>query len=121
MSPFFLVAAWLLNVLGSWLSALLGWTDWSLIGWAFAASTAFVVYEATQKEPIKRTGWQRAGMIAVGMVISLGCNGWVSTAFNWPIVPVTLGLGAGGYRLLGKYLTKVEKAESIDDVTNTKL
>ncbi|ARK08867.1 hypothetical protein A6C57_00280 [Fibrella sp. ES10-3-2-2] len=112
------VTLWTAGLLNSWMLWLAGATDWSLIGWAFAGSTAFVVWEVTQNPPINRKGWQRFAMIALGMLVSLSCNAWLSEWLKIPIVPATSILGAVGYKLLGWMQKKADKPdEVIDDLT----
>ncbi len=108
----------LANALGELLAYLSGVTDWAMVGWAFGGSTAFVAWEALQrKAPIKRTGWERLLMIAIGMFISLGLNAWVSDLTKIPPIPCTIMLGAAGYKLFGKLQERVDKKKNIEDLT----
>lgn len=120
--PLLPVTAWLLVRLlilagGAWPAFLLE-TDWSLIGWSFAGSTGFIVWEATQKPPIQRAWWERAGIVGVGMLVSLAFTEWIAKLTGAPSVPITVILSAVGYVLFGRLQKRAKTAKNLSDLTN---
>lgn len=116
-----------LFIYGAWVSAsafsstvawLVGLTDWSLFGWAFLGATAFVAYERTQTPPVARTMSQYALVVGIGIVVAMATNTWVAQKTGLPIVLVTAGLGAGGYKLFGLFQKRVEKPSDVIDDLN---
>ncbi len=118
-----LVSAWLLitYLLGQLpaTESVMGWVDWSQLGWAFAGSTVFVLWEFLQKPPVHRTGWERAALILIGLIVSLAATGYVSAKLGLPTELCTTALGAGGYKFLTFFQKKVDKSEeSLSDLTD---
>lgn len=116
-----LVSAWLLlillaDALGHFFAAVSGWTDWRLVGWAFAGSTAFVVYEFIQDRP--RNGKKRAAMIAFGVFVALAGNKTASARLGLDIEFATATLGMFAYLAVGFFEKKIVKAEKISDITD---
>lgn len=119
-----IVTAWLattvmLNNLGTDLAASVsGFTDWSQVGWAFAGSTAYVLWEIVKPNPEHRNGWHRLILVIIGMVVSLAANTYAADKLGLPIQLCTSALGALGYKVFTFGQKKADTPEeSLKDLT----
>lgn len=121
-----IVTAWLattvlLNNLGTDLAASVsGFTDWSQVGWAFAGSTAYVLWEIVKPSPEHRNGWHRLALVLIGMIVSLAANTYAADKLGLPIQLCTAALGAAGYKVFTIGQKKVDQSEDkLGDLTGT--